>query len=107
MAASRLTRTIRIHADAPQKPAPGAPCNGCGVCCAASLCPPARLRYRRRDGPCPALRWIEGERRYACGMLQDARTRLTRWWIRRAIGAGIGCDCTIYVEDDAPPIKAR
>jgi hypothetical protein len=99
-------RIIHIHAEAPAKPEAGSPCNGCGVCCATTLCPPARLRYLRIDGPCPALRWIEAERRYGCGLLMDAKRRFARWWMRRAIGAGIGCDCTIYVETDSPATKA-
>ena len=91
------SRIIRIHQEAPAKPAPGALCNGCGVCCAVELCPLARLRYLRSKGPCPALRWMEGERRYVCGMLVDARAPLLRACVRRYIAAGQGCDCNIDV----------
>jgi len=91
---------IQIHPAAPAKPAFGAPCNGCGVCCLTQLCPLGMLRYRRARGPCPALRWENDRQRYACGMLAGARHRLTRWWVRRMIAAGQGCDCSAVVEPD-------
>jgi hypothetical protein len=86
-------KIIRIHPAAPVKPALGAPCNGCGVCCLVELCPLGIVRYQRRRGPCPALRWLNDERRYACGMLLDvAHNPLVRWWVGRSIAAGRGCD---------------
>lgn len=96
---------IAIHAAAPPKPAPGAPCNGCGVCCAALPCPLSRLLLGHRRGACPALQWLAAERRYVCGMVTDpagflpwlpprwsafAGRRCARW-----IAAGAGCDCDI------------
>ncbi|MCX8018188.1 MAG: hypothetical protein N2690_09860 [Rhodocyclaceae bacterium] len=84
---------IHLNAAAPDKPLPGAPCNGCGVCCALSPCPLSRCLLGHRQGACPALLW-ENER-YVCGLivapagwarLLPRRLRL-RW-----IGAGCGCD---------------
>lgn len=90
---------IQIHPQAPAKPQPGVACNGCGVCCQVELCPLARLRYLRRRGPCPALHWVDDERRYVCGMLARMRQPLARWWVRRFIAAGIGCDCDIELAE--------
>ncbi|CAA7615229.1 hypothetical protein [Magnetospirillum sp. UT-4] len=84
--------TVALHSDAPAKPAFGAACNGCGLCCALTTCPLARIRFLRVRGPCPALDWIEAERRYRCGI-----GRFMRWLPQRLmlrwIAAGVGCDC--------------
>ena len=104
---------ILIHADAPPKPAPGAPCNGCGVCCLLEPCPLGVLLSKRRHGACAAVRWHEESSCYRCGalsapleVLQHALPRpvwrvlpwlapllarlATRW-----IAAGQGCDSTV------------
>lgn len=99
-------KTIALCREAPKKPAWGAPCNGCGVCCAGWPCPLSRLLFGHRQGACPALVWREG--RYHCGLLRTPRRHL-RWLpaggeamarrlIRRWIGAGRGCDCDAEVE---------
>jgi hypothetical protein len=67
---------IHLHAKAPAKPAEGAPCNGCGICCALETCPAARLRFLQKKGPCPALSWSEEAGRYHCGLLMEPRTYL-------------------------------
>lgn len=85
---------IVLHAAAPSKPPVGAPCNGCGVCCAIAPCPLSRFLLGHCRGACPALTWNEG--RYACGLVAAPRG-LARWLPRRLvlrwIGAGCGCDC--------------
>lgn len=101
-------RLIAIHAAAPPKPAPGAPCNGCGVCCAAAPCPLSRVLLGHRDGACPALQWRAGDAHYVCGMATEparfigwlpqslgafAARRCARW-----IAAGRGCDSTLETE---------
>lgn len=90
-------RVIEIHADAPPKPAFGAPCNGCGVCCLAEPCPLGVLLSRRTTGACEALRWQGG--RYACGALTAQPSgwigRWRGWLVRRWIAAGAGCDCSL------------
>lgn len=87
-------KEIRLHAAAPDKPAMGAACNGCGVCCAVAPCPLSRFLLGHRAGPCPALRWAEP--RYICGLV-EASSGIARWLPRRLvlrwIGAGCGCDC--------------
>jgi hypothetical protein len=96
---------ITIHLAAPPKPSLGAPCNGCGVCCAAQPCPVSRLLLGHRTGACPALQWRESEHRYFCGMA-IAPANFLRWlpqgWsafcgrrFARWIAAGIGCDSDI------------
>lgn len=95
-------KTIYLNVLAPRKPAEGDVCNGCGVCCALETCPIARIRYLRANGPCPALQWLAGERRYQCGFLvcPDAYfpswlVPLARIGVARAIAAGKGCDCSV------------
>lgn len=101
------TQTIRLNTEAPDKPAFGAPCNGCGVCCASETCPWAILLFWRRHGPCPALLWRPEEKRYRCGLLIDPARHVrwlpSRWsttasrFFARRIAAGKGCDCSAEV----------
>lgn len=116
---------ILIHPEAPAKPAVGAPCNGCGVCCLAEPCPVGVLVSRRLKGPCTALRWHAADRRYHCGLLAWGNPPLVgaarEWpmgqkvgwaphlvlkgvfldlwqrWVRRIISAGSGCDASLEV----------
>ncbi|MDC8770715.1 hypothetical protein [Roseateles albus] len=103
-------QVIHIHPAAPPKPAEGAPCNGCGVCCLSAPCPIGMLVSRRLRGACSALQWSDSERRYVCGMLiaplqvlgwRGAATgRLSMLLTRisaRWIAAGIGCDSNLQV----------
>lgn len=110
---------ILIHPEAPAKPVPGAPCNGCGVCCLMAPCPLGMLLSGRRQGACVALRWQDEGRHYRCGaiiapvaVLQGALPaflqRLTPWLApllaglaKRWIAAGQGCDSTV---EPMPPI---
>lgn len=92
-------RVILLQRGAPSKPAPGAPCNGCGVCCAVAPCPLGVLLSRRRRGRCAALRWDAGPGRYRCGAVSAPRRHvpwlpavLTRWLALRWIAAATGCD---------------
>jgi hypothetical protein len=92
-------RVVLLHPDAPAKPAPGAPCNGCGLCCAAQPCPLGIALSRRRRGACAALRWDVPEQRYRCGVLAEPLRwipwlpgALTRRLARRWIAAARGCD---------------
>jgi hypothetical protein len=82
-------RVVMIHPAAPPKPAEGAACNGCGVCCAAEPCPLGMLLSLRRHGACRLLAWHEGQ--YRCRALHGA-PRLLRPLVRRWIAAGAGCD---------------
>jgi hypothetical protein len=99
--------TIHLHRTAPDKPALGAPCNGCGICCALETCPAGRLRFWQAAGPCPALQWSDIERRYHCGLLLHpglylpvpaALETFTARCMARWIAAGTGCDCTAEVQ---------
>jgi hypothetical protein len=85
-------RTIFLQPEAPPKPAPGAACNGCGLCCAAEPCPLGMLVSRRRQGACAALQWQAAENRYRCGLLAEPRPWLPAALARRWIAAGAGCD---------------
>jgi len=122
---SRTSQTILIHVEAPPKPVPGAPCNGCGVCCLAEPCPLGVVLSGRRHGACKALRWNEASAIYRCGAISEPADvlkqalpkplcglaaaavsvvapvlgRLARRWI----AAGVGCDSTL--EPLAPPVR--
>ena len=114
----RIRQIILIHAEAPHKPVPGAPCNGCGVCCLLEPCPLGVLLSRRRQGACVALRWHESRAQYRCGaltapvdvmqaVLPRALQGLANWLspglarlAKRWIAVGQGCDST--VEPDGP-----
>ena len=99
---------IRLHPDAPPKPAETAPCNGCGVCCAAEPCPIGVLVSGRRSGACAALAWHDGAGLYRCGLVGAPRSVLP--WLpaalapvvsrlaRRWISAASGCDSSLVVE---------
>lgn len=98
---------IELHRAAPPKPAVGATCNGCGVCCSIAPCPLSRGLLGHRVGACPALVWDEGGRRYVCGLavapadhLNWLPRRLSKpgmFLARRWIAAGAGCDCDAEV----------
>jgi len=90
------TQSIRIHPAAPAKPAWGAECNGCGVCCAAEPCPLGVLVTGRRQGACRALRWNAAQGRYRCGLMAAP---LVGAAVKRLISAGRGCDSDAQVLD--------
>ena len=108
-----MHQVIHIEPLAAAKPAFGAPCNGCGVCCLAEPCPLGVLVSRSRLGPCKALRWNAELAQYRCGVLLAAglRRRGQGGWrplglgnalaemrerlVRRWIAAGSGCDSTL------------
>ncbi|MCH8180545.1 MAG: hypothetical protein IIA02_12295 [Proteobacteria bacterium] len=107
---------IHIHPEAPPKPALGAPCNGCGVCCLAEPCPVGMLVSRKRRGACHALVWSAGEGRYHCGLMLSGQAgvgRGARWWsglwrawVRRLIAAGSGCDAALEVASGGVGVKS-
>src|SRR5690348_1504847 len=92
---------------APLKPLEGEPCNGCGLCCAASPCGLAREFIAATNGPCPALEHDCG--RFWCGLLRAPHKYLSTFkegdgllqpTFAYMLGAGAGC-CT----SDPVPIK--
>ena len=100
--------TIRIHPAAPPKPAVGAACNGCGVCCLAAPCPVSALLLAHKENACPALVWQDQQQLYRCGMLQNP-SRYCRWLpvmfegvliflVQRWLALDIGCDSDIELE---------
>jgi hypothetical protein len=99
---------ILLQPAAPAKPAPGQPCNGCGVCCAWQPCPLGVLVSRRRHGACSALRWHDDSATYRCAMVSAPQTMwpalpgwlqpLVRRLARRWIASGAGCDSDLQAE---------
>lgn len=112
--------TIHIEPLAPPKPAPGAPCNGCGVCCLVQPCPIGIVLSGRRQGACVAVRWNPQQAVYRCGALAWPEQVLVAWlplWLRRlaaplapalaalarrSIALDAGCDCTLVVQRPTP-----
>ncbi len=102
---------IWLHRQAPIKPALGLACNGCGVCCAASPCPVARVFLWRWRGACSALEWHAELKQYRCGMLLRPSHYLfllphlvSPWFagrIRRWIAADVACDSEVDSEVDS------
>lgn len=106
---------VHVHRAAAPKPAIGASCNGCGICCLAEPCPVGILLSRRRTGPCAAVRWIDVESRYRCGAVIEPAAVLPpplRWiaplfarLARRWISAGTGCDSSVQAQSPACPAR--
>lgn len=105
-------RVIWLHKAAPNKPAEGLPCNGCGVCCATEPCPVALVFLFQRRGACKALLWNGDGNVYRCGMAQNPERylrylrRLPAWAVRiaqrlvlRWIAAGTACDASDETEE--------
>jgi hypothetical protein len=85
------------------KPAYGAPCNGCGLCCLSEQCR-ASIEHFGVQSVCPALEQSQG--RYWCGLMirpshygagenlaQFGEDIAAGFW-RNYIGGGAGCDST-------------
>jgi hypothetical protein len=102
------SRVIHLRFEAPAKPAEHAPCNGCGVCCAAEPCPVGVLVSGRRRGACAALQWSDDGARYRCGLVSAPRSVLpwlpesmvpvVRRAVLRWIAAASGCDSSLLAE---------
>lgn len=100
----------------PRKPPYGSPCNGCGLCCEAQLCPLGAHVFHMREGPCPALRYVDAAS--VCGLVAEP-SRYARFLaakhgattLREAalicIGAGHGCDALLEGEQDKPEERER
>lgn len=103
-------QTIEIHPLAPAKPTIGAPCNGCGVCCAAEPCPVSLVLLRPIKKPCVALEWDAQAKRYLCGMVMQPSHYLS--WLpsrfnliatrvfKRWIAADQHCDADVTIIND-------
>ncbi len=99
---------IFLRPGAPDKPAFGTPCNGCGVCCATAPCPLGAVVSRRTRGPCEALKWVEESNMYRCGLIAKPQEFLPRALVwaaplvakvaRRYIAAGQGCDSDLQAQ---------
>jgi hypothetical protein len=85
-----------------RKPAHGAPCNRCGLCCVATKCALGQALFGGVTGPCPALKQMT-PREWSCGVValtghftaMDSNDPEWREMQRAAallIRAGEGCD---------------
>lgn len=85
-----------------KKPPHGQPCTRCGLCCVAIVCPLGQVVFRRRAGPCPALR-RDAESLSSCGLVDEpavfapmvalrAGVEMARAAAKLLIGSTTGCD---------------
>ena len=84
-----------------EKPAEGAPCNGCGWCCISEPCLISKEKLGATD-KCPALE-VAGDR-YACGLITNPGLYLgtpsfgdpiLSQLFGEALGVGKGCDSSL------------
>lgn len=76
-----------------RKPGHGQPCNGCGMCCAATRCQ-VGVQLFGPGGWCPAL-VRTGEHTFGCGVVQEIAKSGDKALLSAAlllIRAGEGCD---------------
>ena len=110
---SQIHKLLLIQPDASPKPLPGAPCNGCGVCCLLEPCPLGVVLSGRHHGACVAVRWHEDLHQYRCAAVSAPVTllrarlprplqRLAPWLApalarlaQRWIAVGQGCDSSV------------
>jgi len=112
-----MHQIVTLPNQSPDKPAFGSPCNGCGLCCAAELCPLGRVMFRHKSGPCPALVWRAEEKRHVCGLATEPARHLPRLpgflapifarLARRWIAAGSGCDSDVTAITAGPAAIAE
>lgn len=81
---------------APDKPAPGQPCNGCGFCCAAEVCP-IGTAMGVVEAPCALLRWDDAGSQFRCGAVLDCPSDLQPL-LKLTMGIGMGCDSEVNDE---------
>ena len=87
-----------------KKPKHGAACNRCGLCCHAILCDVAQSIHRRRQGPCPELKWdADGSR---CGLIDRSEGEM-REAALLLINTGQGCDMKLRSEPRDRAYTAR
>lgn len=74
----------------PAKPAFGAPCNGCGLCCAVEVCAFGKMAHGEVPAPCPSLLFHAGRSWCALVVMEPAAGNGRP--IAEALGIGMGCD---------------
>lgn len=79
----------------PTKPKYGSPCNYCGKCCMASLCPVGRQAFPGASAPCPGLRIMAD--RAVCSLVVTEKAHSMAPVIALSLGIGYGCS---MVDDD-------
>jgi ABC-type thiamin/hydroxymethylpyrimidine transport system permease subunit len=72
------------------KPSFGAPCNGCGLCCAEEVCGIGKIVHGDIQGPCPSLMFV-GDR-FRCAVVMTELVAGMPPKIAEALGIGKGCD---------------
>ncbi len=74
---------------APDKPSRGAPCNGCGLCCAVERCQAAVIAIGEGPGPCPLMKFHDGQ--FWCGLVETEEAAGMEPLIASTLGIGTGC----------------
>lgn len=90
------------------KPKHGEPCNRCGLCCIATLCPLAVRVFKRAIGPCPALSY-GADHKSVCGLVATPQNFAIKVVAKSGVeaasaaaalltGSGTGCDARVNGE---------
>ncbi|QXN71181.1 hypothetical protein RCDURKIN_125 [Rhodobacter phage RcDurkin] len=87
------------------KPPYGSPCNGCGHCCRAEVCPVGAMLFEQEDN-CPALTLMDNK--YVCGLVaapaaffphvDPSDAHKVSAAVSYLLGAGLGCDARVRGE---------
>lgn len=76
----------------PDKPKRGAPCNGCGLCCALELCLAGKLRHGPEQlPPCPSLKVTPDHKRTYCEVVAFETLAGLPPLAAEGLGIGLGC----------------
>lgn len=75
----------------PSKPRFNAPCNGCGVCCAETLCIIGLVVYGDVPAPCPALKIAPCGTRTLCSIVEKEKAAGLPPVVQAGLGIGFGC----------------
>jgi len=87
----------------PEKPAYKEPCNGCGQCCAIERCHVATEILGEGPGPCPLMKYEEGEIR--CSLLLIEKEYEMIPLLSLSLGVGRGCHAGDLDKDEVLELR--
>ena len=88
--------TLSRPPNAPEKPAFGLPCNGCGFCCAREVCKLGEDVFGDDvQAPCPGLRFDGAKFRCNVVEVSDRIGGEGASLLRSVLGIGVGCDAEV------------
>ncbi len=75
----------------PEKPKCGEPCNGCGKCCASSLCEVGKIVFPNAEAPCPGLAMSKCGTKVVCSLVEIEIETAMEPVLQKMLGIGLGC----------------